>query len=128
VVGYNVQVAVDEKHKLMVEPEVTNAVTDQDQPVPMAERAQQPLGVEKLEGVADMGYYDGAEVQKCEEGRTVYIPKPHTSANTKLGWFGKVRFERPQDPLLFDGSLWALCLESSMHAQSGQPTHYALGV
>jgi transposase len=90
VVGYNVQVAVDEKHKLIIEPEVTNAVTDQDQLVPMAERAQQTLGVEKLEGVADMGYYDGAEVQKCEaQGLTVYIPKPSTSANTKLGLFGK---------------------------------------
>jgi Transposase DDE domain len=43
--------------------------------------------------VADMGYYDGAEVQKCEaQGLTVYIPKPQTSANTKLGLFGKERF------------------------------------
>jgi transposase len=93
VVGYNVQVAVDEKHKLIVEHEVTNAVTDQDQLVPMAQRAQQTLGVEKLEVVADMGYYDGAEVQKCEaQGLTVYIPKPQTSANTKLGLFGKERF------------------------------------
>ena len=93
VVGYNVQVAVDEKHKLIVEHEVTNAVTDQDQLVPMAERAKQVLGVAELEIVADMGYYDGAEVQKCEaQGMTVYIPKPNTSANTKLGLFGKERF------------------------------------
>jgi hypothetical protein len=40
-----------------------------------------------------MGYYDGAEVQKCEaQGLTVYIPNPQTSANTKLGLFGKERF------------------------------------
>ena len=39
-VGYNVQLAVDEKHKLIVEHEVTNAVTDQDQLTPMAERAK----------------------------------------------------------------------------------------
>lgn len=92
-VGYNVQVAVDEKYKLIVEHEVTNAVTDQHQLVPMAERAKQTLGVEKLEVVADMGYYDGAEVQKCEaQGLIVYIPKPQTSANTKLGLFGKERF------------------------------------
>lgn len=91
-VGYNVQVAVDEKYKLIVEHEVTNAVTDQHQLVPMAERAKQTLGVEKLEVVADMGYYDGAEVQKCAaQGLIVYIPKPQTSANTKLGLFGKER-------------------------------------
>lgn len=92
-VGYNVQLAVDEKHKLIVEHEVTNAVTDQDQLAPMAERAKATLGVERLEVVADMGYYDGAEVKKCEaQGITAYIPKPHTSANTKLGLFGKECF------------------------------------
>ena len=49
--------------------------------------------MEQLEVVADMGYYDGAEVKKCEaQGITVYIPKPNTSANTKLGLFGKERF------------------------------------
>jgi transposase len=92
-VGYNVQVAVDEKYELIVEHEVTQAVTDQHQLVPMAERAKQTLGAEKLEVVADMGYYDGAEVQKCEaQGLAVYIPKPRTSANTKLGLFGKECF------------------------------------
>jgi transposase len=92
-VGYNVQVSVDEKHKLIVEHEETNAVTDQHQLMPMAARTKQTLGVEKLEVVADMGYYDGAEVRKCEaQGLTVYIPKPQTSANTKLGLFGKERF------------------------------------
>jgi len=92
-VGYNVQGAVDEKHQLIVEHEVTQAVTDQHQLVPMAARAKQTLGAEKLEVVADMGYYDGAEVQKCEaQGVTVYIPKPQTSANTKLGLFGTACF------------------------------------
>jgi hypothetical protein len=93
-----VQLAVDEKHKLIVEHEVTNAVTDQDQLAPMAERAKAALGVDKLEVVADMGYYDGAEVKKCEaQGITVYIPKPDTSANTKLGLFGKERFHYEAD-------------------------------
>jgi transposase len=97
-VGYNVQLAVDEKHKLIVEHEVTNAVTDQDQLAPMAERAKASSGVDKLEVVADMGYYDGAEVKKCEaQGITVYIPKPDTSANTKLGLFGKERFHYEAD-------------------------------
>jgi len=92
-IGYNVQVAVDEKHKLIVEHEVTNAVTDRDQLTPMAERTKATLGVDTLDVVADMGYYDGAEVKKCEaQGITAYIPKPLTSANTKLGLFGKERF------------------------------------
>ncbi len=92
-VGYNVQLAVDEKHKLIVEHEVTNAVTDHEQLAPMAERTKATLGVATLDVVADRGYYDGAEVKKCERaGITAYIAKPNTSANTKLGLFGKERF------------------------------------
>jgi transposase len=97
-IGYNVQVAVDAKHKLIVEHEVTNAVTDQGQLTPMAERAKRTLGVDRLEVLADMGYYDGAEVKKCEQqGIMAYIPKPLTSANTKLGLFGKERFHYDTD-------------------------------
>lgn len=93
-VGYNVQIAVDEKHKLIVAHEVTNAVTDQGQLAPMAERAKAALGVETLTVVADMGYYNGADVKQCEaQGMTAYVAKPNTSANTKLGLFGKECFQ-----------------------------------
>lgn len=92
-VSYNVQVAVDSQHHLMVEQEVTNAVVDKDHLSFMARGAKEVLGVEKLDVVADMGYYHGDEIKACEdEGMTVYIPKPNTSANTALGLFGKERF------------------------------------
>lgn len=92
-VGYNVQIAVDEKHKLIVAHDVTNAVTDQEQLAPMAEGAKAALGVDTLTVVADMGYYNGADVKQCEmHGMTVYVSKPNTSANAKLGLFGKERF------------------------------------
>ncbi len=92
-VGYNVQTAVDAKYKLIVEHEVTNAVTDRDQLAPMARQAQQLLEVETLEVVADVGYYDGSEVQAClEAGITPYIAKPHTSRNQKAGLFTKADF------------------------------------
>ena len=93
-VSYNVQIAVDEKHKLIVAHEVTNAVTDQDQLAAMAEAAKATVGAETLTVVADMGYYNGAEVKKCEaQGITAYVSKPNTSANTKLGLFGKECFQ-----------------------------------
>ena len=92
-VCYNVQTAVDARHKLIVDHQVTNAVTDLGQLTPMALQAKQTLGVEKLEAVADMGYYWGAQVKECAEaGITCYIPKPLTSANTHQGLFGKERF------------------------------------
>lgn len=99
-VGYNVQVSVDAKHKLIVDHEVTNAVTDQDQLSLMATRAKDALQVEEFELLADMGYYDGQEVKAClEAGITPYIPKPDTSANRKLGLYGKkdFRYDLEQD-------------------------------
>ena len=54
-VGYNAQVAVDAKNKLIVEHELTNAVTDQHQLSALALRTKQTLGVQALEVVADTG-------------------------------------------------------------------------
>jgi hypothetical protein len=92
-VGYNVQTAVDEQHQLIVEHEVTNDPTDHAHLAEMALRAKATLGVEQLEVVADMGYYDGAEVKQCAEAAiTTYIPKPLTSVNKKRGLFTKQDF------------------------------------
>ena len=92
-VCYNLQTVVDSKHKLILEHEVTNDPTDQAQLSKMAQRAKQTLGVSELEVVADRGYYDGAEVKKCEQaGITVYVAKQQTSANQKHGLFTKEDF------------------------------------
>jgi transposase len=92
-VGYNVQTAVDEKHQLIVEHQVTNDPTDHAHLAEMAWRAKATLEVEQLEVVADMGYYDGAEVKQCATaGITTYIPKPLTSVNKKRGLFTKQDF------------------------------------
>lgn len=91
-VSYNVQIVVDHKHKLVVEHEVSNEVSDQGQLSPMAKKAQERLGVETLEVVADRGYYNGGEVKACQEsGMTVYVPKPNSS-NLKRGLFTKEEF------------------------------------
>jgi len=53
-VSFNVQTAVDEKHKLIVTHEVTNGITDRDQLSNIAIQTKQALGVEKLKVVEDM--------------------------------------------------------------------------
>ena len=93
-VCYNVQSAVDSKHKLIVEHEVVNDVVDYQQLSPMAKAAKETLGVETLKVVADKGYYSNTQVQRCvEHGITPYMEKADTSANTKLGLYGKNRFK-----------------------------------
>lgn len=93
-VCYNVQTAVDAKHKLIVAHDVVNAPTDQAQLSPMAIAAQAILASPALHAVADRGYYSGPEVLAClNAGITPTVPKPHTSANAKLGLFTKEQFQ-----------------------------------
>jgi transposase len=92
-VAYNVQTAVDNKHHLIVAQDVTKDVTDRDQLSRMALEAKEPLGVEHIKAVADMGYSHGKELKAClDAGIEPYVARPDTSANTKLGLFGKERF------------------------------------
>lgn len=55
VVGYNVQIAVDTEHHLIVTHEVTNSGSDRAQLANMAKQAKAVLNVEALEAVADRG-------------------------------------------------------------------------
>jgi transposase len=91
-VCYNVQTAVDSKHKLIVANDVTNDTGDRDCLSPMALQAKDILGG-PFDAVADVGYYHGEEVKTClDAGITPYIARPVTSANQKLGLFTKEDF------------------------------------
>jgi transposase len=93
IVGYNAQVAVDAKHKLIAADDVTNEVADFKQLANVALEAKANLALEQAEVVADAGYYNAAEVSRCaEQGITAYVPKADTSANTARGLYGKSRF------------------------------------
>jgi len=93
VVGYNVQVAVETKHHLIVTHEVINEGSDRAQLSPMAMAAKAALRVEKLDAVADRGYFSGEEILECENADiTVTLPKPMTSNSKAEGRFGKQDF------------------------------------
>jgi len=92
-VSYNVQTAVDRKHHLIVEQDVTNEGLDNHQLFSMAQKTTQMLGQDELQVVADMGYYNHEELKRCEEaGITTYVSKPLVSKNTARGLFGKEKF------------------------------------
>jgi transposase len=93
VVGYNVQVAVETKHHLIIAHEVINEGSDRAQLSPMAKAAKAALRVEKLDAVADRGYFSGEEILACDNaGITVTLPKPMTSGIIARGRFGKQDF------------------------------------
>ena len=93
-VGYNVQIAVDDKHKLIVDSEVTNDGNDSQQLAPMAENVKKTLGVESLTVVADAGYFEGEQLKRCEaQGITPYVAIPDKSkAIKKQGRYTRADF------------------------------------
>ena len=93
VVGYNVQAAVDTKHHLIVAHEVTNVGNDRAQLSAMAKQTKAVLETDRLDVVADRGYFDGEEILAChDDGITVTLPKPLTSNSKAKGRFGKQDF------------------------------------
>src|SRR5271167_679303 len=93
VVGYNVQVAVEAEHHLIITHEVSNEGSDRSQLSPVAKEAKAILEVENLDAVADRGYFNSEEILACEEaGITVTLPKPMTSNAKAEGRFGKQDF------------------------------------
>lgn len=93
VVGYNVQTAVETEHHLIIHHEVTNVGSDRSQLASTAKAAKAVLVVDKLEAVADRGYYNSPEILECEQaGITITLPKPMTSGAKSEGRFGKQDF------------------------------------
>lgn len=93
IVGYNVQTAVDAKHHLIIEHEVTNIGSDRDQLSGMAKKARTAIGASSLTVIADRGYFKGKEILACKQaGIAVLVPAPKTSNAKADGRFDKADF------------------------------------
>jgi transposase len=92
-VGYNIQIAVDAKNKMIVEQAVTNQVVDMGLLTQTAEPARVILDVETIDVVADRGYFKIEDIEACEKaGVTPYVPKPQRGSSVKNGFFRKDEF------------------------------------
>ncbi len=93
VVGYNVQVAVETRHHLVIDHEVTNIPSDRALLSTMATRARDVLGKQSITAIADRGYYNSEELRKCHQaGIAAIVPKSATSNATADGRFGRDDF------------------------------------
>ncbi len=92
--GYNVQCAIDSKHKLIAASAVVNDGNDTAQLHVMALGAKAQLGVETLTVLADGGYFNGNALKACEaDGITAYVPAPdRESRMTAEGRFSHQAF------------------------------------
>ena len=98
--AYNVQTAVDAAHALIVAQQVTTEATDNRSLLPMAEAASQAVGApDSLHVVADAGYSNGEQAERCEQQGIV----PHVPANRAINnkgdgtLFDRSRFQYDED-------------------------------
>ena len=93
-VAYNVQITVDAKHKLVPDFEVITDPNDLGQLDDMALRTKEIFGVDKLEVLADKGYYRTEDLKLCaENGITPYVSKQTYSNGTGEREFYPDRFK-----------------------------------
>lgn len=83
--SYRVHAAVDSKHSLILEYEITNYAADNNHLSSIAIKTKEELGKEKITVCADAGYYDTVELKKCQDNGVntyVAIPEPKISKKT----------------------------------------------
>ncbi len=90
VAGYNVQIAVDAKHKVIVADEAVNDGNDTGQLHAMAQAAREAVGADKLQALADTGYFNGETLKSCEDsGIEAFVPEPRRGKRLEAaGRFG----------------------------------------
>jgi transposase len=97
IAGYDVQIAVDAKNKLIVAETVTQDDNDTHQLMPMTSKAQDILESTNLSVLADSGYYEGNQIKQCEDQNIIaYIAIPDKSKAIKA----QGRYTR--DQFIFD--------------------------
>jgi len=85
--AYALQVAVDAKHKLIVDYELTQDAADNNHLSSVALAAKRMLGLDALSVCADAGYYDTVDLKTCEDSSIstfVPVPKPKISKKTNV--------------------------------------------
>ena len=97
-VGYYIQIAIDAKHKMIVEQAVTNQVVDMGLLTQTAEPARAILDAETIDVVADRGYFKIEDIEACKKaGLTPYVPKPQRGSSVRKGLFRKDEFRYDPD-------------------------------
>jgi hypothetical protein len=97
-VSYNVQIAVDSKHKLIADFAVKNEGNDLNCLAEMAQGAQQELEAKQLKVCADRGYYNTLEIKACEDaGIEVHMERPQPGQTEGLFRLERFTYEATKD-------------------------------
>ena len=105
-VGYNVQTAVDAKNKLIVDQEVTNQVVDMGLLQATAEPARAILEVDRIDVVADKGYFRTEDIDACDKaGLTPNVPRPQRGSSASHKFFARTNSATTRNATLMSARL-----------------------
>jgi transposase len=98
-IAHNLQMAVDGKHHIVVDCDVTNNPTDRGELTPMAESLMADGHLsEKSAFLGDKGYYSGEDFMKLAKmGITPIVPKQnpsHIKGQPEMFWFDKFNYDK----------------------------------
>jgi hypothetical protein len=97
-VSYNVQTAVDQKHKLIIESYAINNPADQGQLSNMAKQAKEILDVKEIKVLADKGYYSTKDLIECDANQIeTYVPKQRFTGSIANSDFQPDKFQYDQE-------------------------------
>jgi len=92
-VCYNVQSVVDSKNGLIVDIDVTNSSDDRGELFSMTEKAKEIMEADEITALADRGYYESADIVKCEgNGTKCLVSKPGTANRTNAEKYFRDKF------------------------------------
>jgi transposase len=125
-VGYNGQIAVDDKHQLIVEAEVTNSKNDLGEFATMAKAACEAMEVDlskpetpRPKITADRGYHNRQTLAETESaGIESYVPQPLRGHAASDGHFHKTEFKYEAEADQYR------CPDGSALKRNGQCTHH----
>lgn len=92
IVGYNGQIATSGKDKLIVAAQVVNK-PDTNTLAPMSKQAQQNMGKDRLDVLADCGFSEGEQLYECSKaGLTTFVPAKPAPYEKSKGEYAKSKF------------------------------------
>ena len=92
-IGSDSQIAADAKHKRLAEQQVHNKVSNLGLLAETAVDARRNLAVDRIDAVADAGYFKIEDIEACENaGDVPHVPKPQRGSTVSQGLFPNERF------------------------------------
>jgi transposase len=101
--AYNLQTAVDSKHNLIVDFDVTQNAADQGNLNSMSQKSKEVFGKDEkdeLDVLGDKGYYQAEDLKECEKNNTItYVSKQtySNSTNDRDFYTDKFRYDKERD-------------------------------